>query len=316
MDKDEVILASGAATAPPSSIGNQARMTALSASHERDLEDQTPWYQAIRDIHEQHFHDPWQERVDEINKRYALAGSHMLFTPDPDGPVPWFNGDIEAIEPGHWVLVISLNHYVNPASRSASVVHSIAGYTPETYWDHRRTFNTTHWYRKFFGPLARVAAVALGEELTKAQESTFATNRMIFVEICPYGSQKFSLSWQTVEELLTTDLGFRLAANVKRLLIERGHPSLVLINGVRAIDMFAHVYADTLRWREIRYPSCDPPKKGRIQKHLRHFCGSLDLGHYVVPVVGFPFLHTPATHNSHLEVAQLGEAIRQFVEGC
>lgn len=288
--------------------------TPLSLPQGHGLVGQTPWYQEIRDIHDRHFHDPWQERVDVINQRYRLSRQHMLFTPDPDGPFPWFNGDIEAVEPERWILVISLNHFVNPDAREAYDRSTSARYTPETYWDHRRTFNTQSWYRHFFGPLARVGAAALGEQLTREQEPTFATNRMIFVEMCPYGSQKFSLSWQTVEELLVTDLGFRLASDVNRLLIERGRPALVMVNGLRAIDMFEHVYADALTWRQVRYASCDLRKESGMPKRLMHYCGSLELGHYVVPVVGFPFLRTPATHNSNSEVALLARYVRQCVE--
>jgi hypothetical protein len=282
------------------------------------LSEQSPWYQEIREIHDRNFHHWWQERVDAINQRYALSRQPMLFTPDPGAPMPWFNGDIEAVEPGGWVLVISLNHYVNPDDRKSLPRVTSDRYTPQSYWDHRRTFNTSHWYGKFFGPLARVAAAALGEQVIREQEPAFATNRMIFVEMCPYGSQKFSLSWQTVEELQESDPGVQLAADVNRLLVERGRPALVMVNGHRAVDMFAHLYADARTWRETRYPSCDLPQAGHEPKWLRHACGSLDLGHYVVPIMGFPFLRTPATHNSNAEVALLANYVRQCVgnQGC
>jgi hypothetical protein len=232
---------------------DQPGKTSVSAATGHGSEWQTPWYQEIREIHDRHFHDPWQERVDAINQRYLLSRHHMLFAPDSGVLVPWFNGNIEAVEPGRWILVISLNHYVDPVEREASGRDTGAQYTSATYWDQRRAFNMNHWYRDFFGPLARVAATALGDELTKEQEAAFATNRMIFVEICPYGSQKFSLSWQAVEELLATDLGFQRAAEVNRLLIEQGRPALVMVNGLRSIDMFEHLYADALTWQQIRY---------------------------------------------------------------
>lgn len=288
---------------------DQAGMTSLSVTAEHGLEGQTPWYQEIREIHDQHFHDPWQERADAINRRHALSRAHKLFTPAPGVPMPWFNGDIEAVEPGRWVLVISLNHYVNPAAREALDRDTAAQFTPETYWDHWRTFNMDHWYRDFFGPLARVAATALGDELTREEEPAFATNRMIFVEICPYGSQQFSLSWQDVEELLATDVGFQRAADVNRLLIEQGRPALVMVNGLASINMIEHLYPDALRWREIRYDSCDLPVEGCKPKRLRHYCGSLTLSHHAVPVVGFPFLCKPGTHNSKSEQAQLANQV-------
>ena len=75
------------------------------------------------------------------------------------------------------MLVISLNHYVKPDTRTAGDSAIMASYTPESYWAYRCTFNTESWYRKFFGPLARVAAAALGEQLTREQESPFATDQ-------------------------------------------------------------------------------------------------------------------------------------------
>ena len=87
-----------------------------------------------------------------------------------------------------------------------------------------------------------------------------------------------------------------------------------MVNGVGSINMLAHVHADALTWERLRYPSCDLPRKGRKQKWLWHYCGSLDLGHSTVPVVGFPFLKTPRTHNSNAEVALLGDYVRHCVE--
>lgn len=166
---------------------------------EHALERKTRWYQEIRAIHDQHFSDPWQERVDAINRRHNLPREHMLLTPEPGRPLLWFIGDIEAVKPGRWVLVISLNHYANPDAREALDGYASAEHTPDTYWDYCRRYNTKHWYPRFFGPLARVAAAGLGEALTREQEPTFATNRMIFVEICPYGSKRFSLPWEAIE---------------------------------------------------------------------------------------------------------------------
>lgn len=278
------------------------------------MERRVLWYQDIRDIHDRHFCDPWQERADVINRRYRLPRDHMLLTHGTAIPVPWFIGDIQAVQPGRWVLVISLNHHINPDAHQAFARYTSANYTPETLWDHWRTFNTDHWYPEFFARLARVAAAALGEQLTEEQEPVFATRRMIFAEICPYGSNQFNLSWQVVEDLLASDLGFKLAAEVNHHLIEEGHPALVMVNGVTAINMFQHLYADSLNWREIRFDSRDPPREGGKQKRLRYYCGSLALDHRPVPVVGFPFLRTPRTANSDVEVAQLGSLVLQCIE--
>lgn len=112
-----------------------------------------------------------------------------------------------------------------------------------------------------------------------------------------------------MKALLGADLGFQRAAEVNRLLVEKGHPALVLVNGVGAIDMVEHLYTDELTWHEIRYDSCDLPPEGRKPKRLWHRCGLLHLGSQVVPAVGFPFLRTPKTHNSNAELALLGSYV-------
>ncbi|MBA3450051.1 MAG: hypothetical protein H0T18_02425 [Chloroflexia bacterium] len=265
------------------------------------------WYQGIRDIHDRHIHDSWEERVDAINQRYQLRGEHILLTHGPGVPMPWFNGDIQSVEPGKWVLVISLNHQIDSNPSEAAPRMGSGSSVSDAWWNARRTMNMDRWYGQFFGPLARVAAAAMREPLSKQEEPSFSARRMVFVEICPYASNKFNLDWPIVKELHATDLGFRLASEVNHLLIEQGEPALVMVNGNSAIEMFRHLYANALDWREVRYDSCHPPQVGRKQKRLRHYCGSLRLGKRMMPVMGFPFLRTPSTHNSNQEVALLGE---------
>ena len=220
--------------------------------------------------------------------------------------MPWFNGDIESVTPGQWVLAVSLNHQVDSDPSGASPLGGCGSSVSDVWWKSRRTMNTDRWYGRFFSPLARVAAAATGQQLAKEKESEFATRRMIFVEICPYVSNRFNLDWPVIKELLETDLGFRLASEINHLLIEKGEPALVLVNGNSAIVMFRHLYANELELQEVRYDSCHPPKSDGKQKRLRHYCGSLHLGEKTIPVVGFPFLQTPMTHNSDQEVALLG----------
>jgi hypothetical protein len=272
-----------------------------------------PWYQGIREIHDRHFLDSWEARVEAINQLYQLTGEHMLISHGAGVPMPWFNGDIQAVEPGRWVLVISLNHQIDRDGTELPM-HQASGTSPEdAWWLQRRRMNLDRWYGHFFGPLARVAATALEEQVAREDESAFATNRMIFVEICPYASNRFNLSWPVIEQLLATDLGFRLASEVNHLLIEKGEPALVMVNGTGAIAMFQHLYAHSLEWREMRYDSCHTAQNGRKQKQLRHYCGSLQLGKKSIPVVGFPFLRTPSTHNSNQEVVLLGDHVSQCV---
>lgn len=230
------------------------------------MNDKIVWYQGIRDIHDRHFHDSWEERVDAINRRYDLAGDHMVLTHGPGIPMPWFNGDIEAIEPGNWVLAISLNHQLD-RDGIEMLKHQASGISPEeAWWRQRRRMNTDRCYGQFFDPLARVAATALGEQLQREDEPEFATNRMIFVEICPYASNRFNMGWRTVAELLASDLGFQLAARVNHLLIHEGDPALVMINGGSAIAMVQHLYADALDWERIATTPAIHHERGASRK--------------------------------------------------
>jgi hypothetical protein len=274
-----------------------------------------PWYEDIRRIHDEHFDDPWQQHADDINHRYGLVGRHRLLTHGPDIPLPWFIGDIEAVVPGRWVLAISLNHQVNP---DAPYFRSRLGEphpTADSYWDYCRTFNLHHCYRPFFGPLARVAAAGLGQPLPKERECEFAANQMIFTEICPYGSNQFDLGWSEIEDLLSEDPGFQLAGEVNRLLIESGDPALIMVNGVAAVETFERIQGDALSWGELAHASPDAPRPGKNRKRLWHRCGALRSGTQSVPIVGFPFLRKPRTHNSNAEIAELGQSVRRCVEG-
>ena len=120
-------ISSAALDAAPKTTADLSGTTSLPGSPEPGPEGQTPWYQEIREIHDRHFHDDGRSALTPSTSGYALSGAHKLFTPDPGAPMPWFNGNIEAVEPGRWVLVISLNHYVNPDTRIALDSDASAG---------------------------------------------------------------------------------------------------------------------------------------------------------------------------------------------
>lgn len=278
--------------------------------------EESHWYERVREIHDDHFQDPWQTRADEINACYGLSGPQMLLTHGPGVPLPWFLGDIEGIVPKRWVLAISLNHQVNP---EAAYFRNRLGElhpTADGYWEYCRTFHSKHCYPRFFGPLAQVAAAGIGQKLQKHQACTFAASQMIFVEICPYGSNAFNLGWREIEKLLEYDLGFRLAREVNHLLIEAGQPALIMVNGMPAVDTFQRLQGELLAWSERRYESVDLPGIGKRRKSLRHWCGVLSVGRQRVPVVGFPFLRKPKTQNSNAEITQLGALVHDCVKEC
>lgn len=273
------------------------------------------WYDPVRAIHDEHFYDPWEERLRRLNARLALHEDDVFLTHGPGLPPPWFNGDIEVVQQHRWVLVISLNPRLNPRDPDAQDWYRDQRFTPAAYWEHWRRFNTRHWYPPFFSPLVKLAAGALGIAVEPADIPSFATNQMLFVELCPYGSQKFSLSRHTVEELVRSEPGVRIAAEVRRILIEKGQPSLILVNGTEALNDFESVESERIELGEVRYESVDAPAMGKKRKCLWHKQGHYHAQGRRIPLVGFPFLRSPRTHNSNAERRQLETLIREFLGG-
>ena len=67
------------------------------------------WLGELRHIHDEHFDYGWREHVRGLNGALGLEGPSGLGLAAPGLPPSWFVGDVEAVEPGEWVLAISLN---------------------------------------------------------------------------------------------------------------------------------------------------------------------------------------------------------------
>jgi hypothetical protein len=259
------------------------------------------WLAELRRLFDAAFDDTWPAHLDELNDCYRLSGDNKLSTHVPESPL-WFIGDVEAIQPNAWVLAISLNPHTPKPPDTYDI-----GDTPDFYWNLWRTHNCVPEYWKktqVYKRLARVAAGALGEDLPGGQEQVFASNQMVFTNLCPYASGRFAFRPDQVAGLVARDRGFKTMARINRLLIEQAQPALVLVNGVHSMDAMESVYSGKLNWSEHRYRSDDKPTKC-----LRHRQGVLDLGAAAVPVVGFPFLGG-FNHNANKEIDQLIRSIR------
>jgi hypothetical protein len=221
-------------------------------------------------------------------------------------PLIWFQGDVKHLEPGNWALVMSLNHQL-PASGG------YAGVNAESMWDLQRRHHRDNWYESFFGPLTRVAAAGLGRGIEGLNLAAFASNRVVFTELCPYASKFFALGTQTVADLVQSELGFQTAARIRSVFLEEARPALVLVNGSRAIEAFEAVYRAQFSWRlpRVQYVSADVPRPGRGPKTLWHIEGIYESASGPITVLGFPFLRKPRTHNSFVEIAQLGDHARR-----
>ena len=263
------------------------------------------WVQSLREIHDSYFDFPWDQHLRDLNARLGLAGRDEFGLPAAGLPPAWFVGDVEVLRPGEWVLVISLNQ----ARREEDEAwHKAQGYTHQSYWDHWRFLNRNWWNPRFYRPLVRLASHALDVPVDPTNESAFATTRMIFVELCPYASRQFTLNGDVLSMLAEGDLGFQLAARVRRLLIEEASPALILVNGRAALTDFEHFERDRLSLEERRYASVSRP-----DRILWHREGRYETARGSAPVVGFPFLRKPSNHNSYAEIDQLGLMARHLI---
>ncbi|MYA20228.1 MAG: hypothetical protein F4Z25_08215 [Chloroflexi bacterium] len=258
-----------------------------------------PWVEQLRELHDESFRVDWGDHLENLNSELGLTGRYELSIPARKCPPSWFVGDVEALEPGRWVLVISLNQKRNNAGE---------GHNPKSYWDHWRCLHRKHWYKRFYRPRVRPAATALGIEITPEEEPGFATNSVIFVEMCPYASDKSRFSGKDFIRLTQEDPGFQTAADVWRILIEEASPALIMVNGVPAIEALEHLDRDRLTLGECHtYQSVTTPTK-----RLWHREGHFTTREHAVPAIAFPF-RSPKAHYSYCDIGRLGDRAQVLV---
>ena len=261
------------------------------------------WLRQLRTFHDDAFEGvDWEAEVRRLNVRVGHNPDRPFSLVVPGAPPPLFNGDVEQIQPGEWALVISLNHQLGR--------HTV-NVNPDAVWEYWRNYNRRHWYPKFFLPITRLVWTGLAQPGPE-DPSEYAASHILFVELCPYASRSFNLSPDMISQLVRSDPGFQLAARVNRLLIEDAEPAIVLVNGSGACSTFQAEFGDRLNWdyREYNSSTMRPDRK---PKRLWHYEGFIR-GTADVPVVGFPFLRTPATHNSNAEIRQLSDSIRRLAQ--
>lgn len=254
----------------------------------------------------------WNAHLAELNARFNLGPDYYFSMHGPGEPPTFFNGDVDALQPGRWVLVVSLNpHQVKGVKAPLESQFDQRFATLAAYWDFWRTYNynTKTWYASFYRPLVHVAAGALGEEVPQNAEPAFATTRMLFLELCPYYSPRFGLHPQKVADLVECDHGFRIAHDILHIAAGKGQPALILVNGNAAIASLDASEGSHVKWSDdTRYLS--ESKQG---KWLHHREGVYITAHGPVPIAGFPFLRTMHGHNSYEEIAQLTSHLRTLI---
>ena len=243
------------------------------------------WVRELRRLHEANFFD-WTRHLRDLNRRYDLGGRDELTVPNEGLPPSWFVGDVEALEPGRWVLVVSLNQ--GSWADKDEAWRRQQRDSVQNDWDFWRLLNRKKWYGRFYSPMVRLGATALGEGVPgeREQQQEFATTRMVFVESCPYSSSRFARGGAILAGLLAEkDRGFQVLERVRRVLIEEARPALVMVNGNPAVSTLQLLEGGRLQLEEHRrYESASEPGKA-----LRHWEGRLDSGGGSLPVLAFPF---------------------------
>ncbi len=67
----------------------------------------TPWFRELRQLHDENFREDWTSHVDALNRELGLTGHAAFGLPARGLPPSWCVGDVEAVPPRQWVLVIS-----------------------------------------------------------------------------------------------------------------------------------------------------------------------------------------------------------------
>lgn len=268
------------------------------------------WVQQLRELHDESFSADrdWAAHLRRLNESLGLRGRREFATPAPRLPPSWFVGDVEGLEPGNWVLCVGLNQR---RSRHDEAWHTGQNYTPDAYWDYWRLLNRNAWYAHYYTPRVRIAAAALGVEIppTRQQKQEFATTSMVFVELCPYSSEDFWFRDSDLLQLAAEDDGFRIAARIRRILIQRARPAFVLISGNQAVTGLEHGDREDLHLEEpVHYQSVR-----RSEMRLWHREGHFVVGTSRVPAIGCPALRTRSGHNFYDDVDQVGERARVLV---
>src|SRR5947209_8577516 len=123
------------------------------------------WLADLRKLHDKAFGFAWDAHVIALNEHFGFKGKKQLSLSIRGFPPMWFNGDLEGIEPGKWLLTIALNHQAD------HYVDFPRPDGPDGAWRDYRVQNRKRWYPRFFGPLVRLSAAALGEHIPRSRDA-------------------------------------------------------------------------------------------------------------------------------------------------
>ena len=262
------------------------------------------WWTRIKALDDWSVGYDWTSHINELNAKHGLTGDAALAPPIPGWPPAWFNGDIEQLTPNNWVLVVSLN----PAL--AAEGHYDGRRAPAAAWDFWREHNLDpgHWNARsgFFPRLVEVAATAFEMSSFELDRPSFATNRMLFLEFCPYASRSFMNGrWEDIQAIADSDVGFAINRQIRSIVFTHGQPKLILVNGRCAI----YDVNDYQRPEWCEKPIDHPAAPG---KTMNLWEGSVKPWQQTIPILGFDFLGR-RQHPSRLSVNQEMDVLKERI---
>lgn len=272
------------------------------------------WYAEIQETSREYFGRDWQPNLDRLNTEFGLRADLELelMTVAPGLPPAWFNGNIAQVPENNWILVVSHNPHINHLDEDTKAWYQAKHFDADEWWDYWSTFNrdSPHRNGNFTRPLARLAARAIGEPDAGLDYFRFAFERMVFAEACPYASNKWKLDSKSTRRLMEQDdTGIQFAKRIMKILVDRGFPRLILVQGKVVLEDFETVMGDHLKWHPTDpYPAI---MSQQAEKTFRHHEGVVATRGRMVPTFGFPKLGVRGGRQAHVDIDYLGDRITE-----
>ncbi len=261
------------------------------------------WWRSVKALDTwSHTYD-WKTHLETVNQKFRLSGERELVLSVKGWPPAWFTGNIEALRPREWVLVVSLN----PARPSPQHYAGRTGDDSWAFWC-EHNLDSSFWNKstKFFPRLAELARRALPRYASTLDDESIASDHMLFLEFCPYASTKYPFEvWDRAygaKSLADSDIGFAINRQIRHLAFHHGQPLIALIQG-------GHARSDI---EDFQCPGLSKPTSTVDLSGLRVSSGRYDGWHGQVPILGFPFFSAPTKLKIEDRLELLGTEIERL----
>jgi hypothetical protein len=269
------------------------------------VRQKSPWWKPIKMLDAWAHEIDWEAHISALNQSYGFKGKQELSTSIKGWPPAWFTGNMEALQPDKWVLVVS----INPARPISSHYGNINKRNSWHFWcEHNRDPRRWDKHHPFFPRLANLARNALPNEVAVLDDATITSDHMLFLEFCPYASvgEPFQ-SWAgpgRAQEVANGDIGFAINRQIRHLAFLHGRPRIALVQGAYpAYDV-----------KDFQCPSLSQQMLFIGETEMKVWQGSFHGANGAVPILGFPFLAAQTTLQLEPRMNALGRHIRMLVE--